>query len=215
MTPPLTPETLAELRRLHAAATPGPWGVDDGIVVDDRGNAHKVDPATIPAVGIEVDHVSGFDASLIVAARNALPALLDAAEERDRLLVERDRCCDDFQKEAQRATAAEELIAAHRAELCLAFDVIDALPESALEGIDEAKLLKLMRCMDDEQKRAAIRDKMDELVTERDRLRALLVRSAGFYVEHRAFCAIQPEGHGCNCGRDELAAAINEATKED
>lgn len=195
----LTPDRIAELRRLHAAATPGPWGIDDGIEVDDRGNAHKVGPAVITAIGLDVESLAGVDTDLIAAARNSLSDLLDAAEERD---------------------VKDELIAAHRAELCLAYDVIDALPESALEGIDDAKLLNLMRRMDDEQKRAEIRDKMSDLVQERDRLRALLRRVLTDWGHERGYddvCATLKRGeyHGpCDCGFAALEDAINEATKD-
>ena len=57
----MTPD-LAELRRLRDAATPGPW----------------------------VWTPYHEDAALLAAAMNALPALLDAAAERDALRAERD-----------------------------------------------------------------------------------------------------------------------------
>lgn len=96
-----------ELRRLMEAATPGPWGiyVEE---VEDR-------PSAIAALAEQVNGVpddefrkamflleaggrcpavtgcgptSQANAALIVTARNALPALLDAAEERDALKAE-------------------------------------------------------------------------------------------------------------------------------
>ena len=89
--PDLTPETVAELRRLLDAATPGPWMVgdegDDVAVIVDEGDEFS-------SIQIAADLHQGddglTDARLIAAAVNALPALLDAAEERDALRAERD-----------------------------------------------------------------------------------------------------------------------------
>lgn len=79
---------LAELRRLEAAATPAPWsgskGLDSGCrVVRPRKALYGVDLGWY----IATCHVSPSDgdnaaenAALIVAARNALPALLDRLE---------------------------------------------------------------------------------------------------------------------------------------
>ena len=84
--PDLTPETVAELRRLLDAATPGPWMVGDegdGVaVIVDEGDEFS-------SIQIAADLHQGddglTDARLIAAAVNALPALLDAAEERDEI----------------------------------------------------------------------------------------------------------------------------------
>ena len=85
-----TPD-VAELRRMAEAATPGPWSLTDG------------DPAmsgqhwTIRRQGVPGIRISGFtygfngDAAFIVAAVNALPALLDAAAERDALAAKVER----------------------------------------------------------------------------------------------------------------------------
>ena len=81
----LTPETLAELRRLLDAATPGPWrdemmqgkGVTLTAII-----AGKPNPDDLRVIGSTLAH---NDARAIVAAVNALPALLDAAAERDAL----------------------------------------------------------------------------------------------------------------------------------
>ena len=77
----LTPETLAELRRRHAALTPfalrfmsgGPGGGPFITLASEDGSTPLPDPA--------------FDAVLLFAelAAAALPALLDAAAERDEL----------------------------------------------------------------------------------------------------------------------------------
>ncbi len=54
-----------ELRRLLGEATPGPWTRDE--------------------YGLWVEDITDADAELVVALRNAAPALLDAWEERERL----------------------------------------------------------------------------------------------------------------------------------
>lgn len=80
-----TPETLAELRRLLDAATPGPWRDE---MMQGQGLAltaiiaGKPNPDDLRVIGSTLAH---NDARAIVAAVNALPALLDAAAERDRL----------------------------------------------------------------------------------------------------------------------------------
>ena len=81
----MTPETLAELRRLLDAATPGPWrdemmqgkGVTLTAIIAGRPN-----PDDLRVIGSTLAH---NDARVLIAAVNALPALLDAAAERDRL----------------------------------------------------------------------------------------------------------------------------------
>ena len=81
----LTPEMLAELRRLLDASTPGPWrdemmqgkGVTLTAIIAGRPN-----PDDLRVIGSTLAH---NDARVLIAAVNALPALLDAAAERDRL----------------------------------------------------------------------------------------------------------------------------------
>ena len=81
----VTPETLAELRRLLDAATPGPWRDEmmqgDGVTLTAI-VAGKPNPDDLRVVGSTLAH---NDARVLIAAVNALPALLDAAAERDRL----------------------------------------------------------------------------------------------------------------------------------
>lgn len=83
--PDLTPEMQAELRRLLDAATPGPWRDE---MMQGQGLtltaiiAGKPNPDDLRVIGSTLAH---NDARAIVAAVNALPALLDAAAERDRL----------------------------------------------------------------------------------------------------------------------------------
>lgn len=59
----MTAEQIAELRRLDAEATPRPWGYGSGDLVAHNG-CYLIDA----------------DASVLVAARNALPRLLDERE---------------------------------------------------------------------------------------------------------------------------------------
>ena len=79
--PDLTPEKLAELRRL-LDANEVPWSAHRPSpnyaryeIRDDRGYD----------LAYTVEDALGGNAEIIVAAVNALPALLDAAAERDRL----------------------------------------------------------------------------------------------------------------------------------
>src|SRR5690606_27178297 len=64
-----TPEMIAELRRLDAEATPGPWEFDD----EDEITIRQPEPRA----------AWKKDAALIVAMRNALPELLKAVEWQD------------------------------------------------------------------------------------------------------------------------------------
>ena len=79
--PDLTPD-LAELRRLAEAATPGPWAARYGVSWEAR---------VCATTGSLADVNSTANAELIVAAVNALPALLDAAAERDELAAKVER----------------------------------------------------------------------------------------------------------------------------
>ena len=88
----MTPETIATLRRLLDNATARPWMVDDEgddvAVIVDEGDEFSF-------IQIAADLHQGdnglTDARLIVAAVNALPALLDAAAERDALAAKVER----------------------------------------------------------------------------------------------------------------------------
>jgi hypothetical protein len=74
---PLTPEERAELERLHREATPGPWEATD----------FSEDGGMVWAAGERINHERTMnrvavierqeDATLIAAARNALPRLLE------------------------------------------------------------------------------------------------------------------------------------------
>ena len=78
---PTTPD-LAELRRLAEAATQGPWAARYGVSWEAR---------VCATTGSLADVNSTANAELIVAAVNALPALLDAAAERDELAAKVER----------------------------------------------------------------------------------------------------------------------------
>ena len=84
--PDLTPEKLAELRWLLERATPGPWHAwDRGIGYEVHTEAEH-NPIRCVSLNSEFrETFRGPDARLIVAAVNALPALLDGAAERDAL----------------------------------------------------------------------------------------------------------------------------------
>ena len=69
----LTPEMLAELRRLLAAATPGQWEAEGSQVWGPDG-------VLVAAVREHSTLVDRPDAELIAAAVDALPALLNDAE---------------------------------------------------------------------------------------------------------------------------------------
>ena len=87
----VTPEMQAELRRLLDAATPGPWRDE---MMQGQGLtltaiiAGKPNPDDLRVIGSMLAH---NDARAIVAAVNALPALLDVAAERDALAAKVER----------------------------------------------------------------------------------------------------------------------------
>ena len=84
--PDLTPEKLAELRRLLERATPGPWHAwDRGIGYEVHAEVEHNPIHCVPLNSEFRETFRGTDARLIVAAVNALPGLLDAAAERDAL----------------------------------------------------------------------------------------------------------------------------------
>ena len=82
-------DRIEELQRLHEAATKGPWSYDDGITSLPDEEEHRGKPCIIYGQGM----VGGLpilcdvppsgrddrDSRLIVAMRNALPALLRVA----------------------------------------------------------------------------------------------------------------------------------------
>ena len=92
MSDDLTPERRAELRELLAAATDRPWvrewdTSDKWWTIHGQPNPAKGDDRMVCPEVATLDHREDWtaDVDLIVAAVSALPALLDAADERDRL----------------------------------------------------------------------------------------------------------------------------------
>lgn len=114
----ITPEEIARLRALEAKATPGPWREDDRhspaphcVSIGD----HVADVVSTSCSGMEG---GGFerdeDRMLSIAARNALPRLLDEIErlraENDRLRIVTTCTCwmlKDTEKVELRADLAE------------------------------------------------------------------------------------------------------------
>ena len=92
----LTPEKLAELRRL-LDATETPWALWDGYGPDGNGDMRVARIGHLSGSGIRADPDSAdiygrreaFE--LLASAVNALPALLDAAAERDELAAKVER----------------------------------------------------------------------------------------------------------------------------
>lgn len=93
----LTPERLARLRRLHEAATPGPWFPEDASLPSSRAERYAI------------------DAELIAETRNALPDLLGEVEF-GRMMTESyleaskrfdNLCMDLFRRIASGASLAE------------------------------------------------------------------------------------------------------------
>lgn len=71
---------LDELERLEKAATPGPWQEEAGASENRRiVSASEYYIAMIYRCAVTDDDDGGENTALIVAARNALPALIEAA----------------------------------------------------------------------------------------------------------------------------------------
>lgn len=80
----MTPrEAIARLRELERAATPGPWAVRDGDdywkVIQRGGHRHDTAFSDGTAGGEYSPDCSDETRDFLIAARNALPALLDVA----------------------------------------------------------------------------------------------------------------------------------------
>ena len=135
----VTPEMQAELRQL-LDATETPWALWDGYGPDGNGDMRVARIGHLSGSGIRADPDSAdiygrreaFE--LLASAVNALPALLDAAAERDRLAeaVERVRAlhiAHDCTSHAGIAT-----ICAHRPGICLA--CLKPLPCPTIRALD-------------------------------------------------------------------------------
>ena len=108
----LTPEIQAELRRL-LDATETPWALWDGYGPDGNGDMRVARIGHLSGSGIRADPDSAdiygrreaFE--LLASAVNALPALLDAAAERDALAAKLDAAIDVAHLDRQQAWSAE------------------------------------------------------------------------------------------------------------
>ena len=88
-------ETVAELRRLEAEATPGKWCYDDGITDNDTGERGKCraieryggkpSESLIAILDVDLAYARRIDVDgrLIVAMRNNLGVLLDYIERKE------------------------------------------------------------------------------------------------------------------------------------
>ena len=81
----VTPETLTELRRLLDCSSKLPW---ECYRPHFASGYHSITASDGQTVAVEAGE---YDAELIAAAVNALPALLDAAAERDELAAKVER----------------------------------------------------------------------------------------------------------------------------
>lgn len=105
----ISKEQRAEWRKLAEAATPGPW---------DRGYNNSgfcavlAESGFVAEMGVGPGSSSADDAAFIAAARDAVPALLDAFEEALRLLeLTYDHCPHGALQEHEEAV--EEFLNAH------------------------------------------------------------------------------------------------------
>jgi hypothetical protein len=130
---------IAAMRKLLATATPGPWCSHDTAMMHVALCWPNNVQVLATMADIEQPHGlrSSANRELIVAAVNALPALLDAVEERDRcvkhLRVERDALQVANSVEFDRAEAAEAALERVRA-LCEAAETAfeDRVPDALL-----------------------------------------------------------------------------------
>ena len=85
----LTPAELAELRRLHEAATPGEWTANGRFVEELEADCWQPVCQCIRLDCDDVDPIRQRNGEVIAAARNALPRLLDEIERLRALLSQR------------------------------------------------------------------------------------------------------------------------------
>jgi len=91
MTKPLDAEELARLRALAEAASPAPWTIDQ----DARGTAvYDVTGSVTICRSVTAAVQCRNDAAFIAAAREAVPALLDALERAEAVAEAADRFTD-------------------------------------------------------------------------------------------------------------------------
>lgn len=84
-----SPMTHTTLRKLLAKATPGPWEwSENGNILGHMPNGYDETREVGAVYSERDDDLAPINAQLILAMHEALPALLDAAEERDALAAE-------------------------------------------------------------------------------------------------------------------------------
>ena len=116
----MTPEEIAELKRLAEAATPGPWiayDENEGVfpprplwcVANDQ--YHNPIGNDEPCFGATLEYGSGGDAEFIAAAREAIPRLIAHVEE---LQARIDRALDAGGVTSQFGSTADNLIQVRR-----------------------------------------------------------------------------------------------------
>ncbi|UQB71261.1 hypothetical protein KI427_16720 [Rhodococcus ruber] len=107
----MTPEQIAEGRRLLDAATPGPWKFTD--TSDHRGNKGEFRaPSPYNGLMLVGPWCNEDDPELIVWARNNLPALLDALDDAE---CESERLRGDWIIEDRQRKAVEAALTQARA----------------------------------------------------------------------------------------------------
>jgi hypothetical protein len=185
---------LAELKRLEAAATPGPWFIHDfsGLEGIEQPKARDVTiscdhPATITVaeMGGGLDGHKGvsqgqYDAALIAALRNAAPALIAAAEERgalrSRLDVKQTICgaCGELWT-GEKCGQQHNL---HSFPTCYPHQTQDGTDEQSALTAANAQIAEMMKMVQDGQSELmdyAVRLRKSE--AENTRLRAALATS--------------------------------------
>lgn len=106
-TPPLTPEARARLRALLRTATEGPWRE-----AETEGDSTPWDWCIVGDDDVVAD-AEPRDAALIVAMHAGLPALLDAADERDKLAAEVERLVRERDAAVQEAALNDGYLKQH------------------------------------------------------------------------------------------------------
>lgn len=111
----ITPDEIAELRRLEAAATKAPWHQGPYYKCDVH-SPHQRRDRDYVVRGSSALPCDADDAELIVKARNAIPRLLDALEAKDRHQIDADARIVAQRAEITRLEAEKEVLAARAAK---------------------------------------------------------------------------------------------------
>lgn len=114
-------DRIAELRRLLLKATPGPWAFANWMSGDRPSSITSLHrPGQAEAVAIcpryKADKFRQVDARLIIAAVNALPALLEVAEAAERMR-EGERLMEEIPLVPHEGEAVRKTVAKFRAKL--------------------------------------------------------------------------------------------------